>query len=346
MSVVIFIVNYFLCEYDSNSVPNLVWDPLRIIGIFFHPILLYVSLIVDYKLVHLLQKRLPWGKKNYLRLFFEFLLTLLWSVFFLFLSFMSVTKLLDILNYPYDMREVKASFAVNIIFMEGINGLFVAIMEGRYFFQQWKKSLMDARELAFQTEKLEKENVSLRFEALKAQLNPHFLFNNLSVLSSLCYPEPSPLKAKQFIDEFSRIYRYILSVRDELIVDLNQELLFLDAYVFLLKLRFEAGIVFNVDVDDGSKQLLLPPLTLQMLVENAMKHNEVSLENPLVIDIVARQDTLVVKNNINRKSDVESPGGFGNQRLFHYYGMMSEMVPVIEESEECFVVRLPLLKDE
>jgi sensor histidine kinase YesM len=194
--------------------------------------------------------------------------------------------------------------------------------------------------------KLQQANMLAQYETLKSQLNPHFLFNSLSTLSSLVYPTANPEKAKTFIDEFSRIFRYLLDVQSKDLVTLASELEFLKSYIFLQQLRYSSGLNIKIKVEEGQLLKVMPPMAIQILVENAIKHNQVSKETPLNIDIYTKEDMLVVKNNLQKKFVNENESmklGLKNlQDRYIFYKVELEII----ELKDTYFVKIPLLDDE
>lgn len=199
-----------------------------------------------------------------------------------------------------------------------------------------------ARQKEAQAEQLQREFAQVRLQALKSQVNPHFLFNSLSVLSSLVHVNAE--LSEQFIHHLAKAYRYILEQKETEMVTLKEELSFLDAYFFLLQIRFEQKIRLEKSIPPEAESLKLPPLTLQLLVENAVKHNKMSAQEPLVIRIAVAENTLVVENNIRQREQAESSTGVGLENIRRRYAMLTEKKPAITQTNQQFRVQLPLLK--
>ena len=198
-----------------------------------------------------------------------------------------------------------------------------------------------ARQKEAQAEQLQREFAQVRLQALKSQVNPHFLFNSLSVLSSLVHV--SPEQAELFIQHLAKAYRYILEQKESEMVSLKEELSFLEAYFFLLQIRFNQKIKLVKTISPETEALCLPPLTLQLLVENAVKHNRMSAQEPLTINVLAQEATLVVENNKQAREKVESSTGVGLENIRKRYAMLTEKKPVITQTETVFRVQIPLL---
>ncbi len=188
-------------------------------------------------------------------------------------------------------------------------------------------------------EKLKTETEKSKFDSLKAQLNPHFLFNNLNVLTALIHE--SPEKAEQFTIELSDIYRYVLTTEEKELISLEEELNFAHKYLNLLKIRFENKIEFKFPkkIPPNKK---IPPLSLQLLLENALKHNIFSEDSPLSLHIHIENDYLIIRNNLRkRQSTSSSQKGLNN--LMERYRLLTKRPVLISEKDELFTVKIPLL---
>jgi len=191
--------------------------------------------------------------------------------------------------------------------------------------------------------KVQKENLQSQFEVLKSQINPHFMFNSLNVLSGLINADVA--KAQLFIDEFSQIYRYVLETIEQPVVTLNKELDFMRSYLFLQQIRYGASLTYTVNIIAEQLQLLVPPLSLQVLVENAMKHNIVNEEKPLKIEIYSKGDFLFIKNPIQPKISGTSTG-LGLKNLIKRYALISKLEPTFKVENNYYIAKIPLIKVE
>lgn len=204
---------------------------------------------------------------------------------------------------------------------------------GRSFLYQWRQSAVEA-------ERFQKESMTATYESLKSQVNPHFLFNSLNALTNLVYEDPD--KAAKFIKQLSEVYRYVLDTRDREVVPLEEELKFLKSYAYLQEIRF--GDKLSIDISLNGLKSMVAPLALQMLIENAVKHNEVSEENPLRIKIYNQANLIVVENNLQKKSRLgESSSGLGLENISKRYEFLSNEKVVIEQSADMFLVKLPII---
>lgn len=205
---------------------------------------------------------------------------------------------------------------------------------GSFLLFEWRYSLAEL-------ERFKKENAESKFEALQNQVNPHFLFNSLNTLSSLMYHNVDA--AAKYIRQLSQVYRYVLENSNNELVTLKQELEFIDAYEFLLSLRFTDRIHFTRTIAPGQEQMLIAPMTLQILVENAVKHNIISSKKPLLISIDANDAWISVSNNLQLKQAEGYSSGQGLNNIESRYRFLTEKNMRIEKSEELFKVEIPLI---
>jgi hypothetical protein len=222
------------------------------------------------------------------------------------------------------------------------NGLMmIAMLSAFYLAANWR-SVRQLEELRVKAEQLKREATQAQFAALKNQVNPHFLFNSLSILSSLV--EVDTRLSIQFISRLSKAYRYILEQRDSERVSLKTELDFLDSYTFLLNIRFDGKlkIVQHVSAEDALTYGIAP-LTLQLLVENAVKHNQMSAEKPLLVTIQTDGDYLTVSNPLQLRPQEESSTGLGLENIANRYRLLTDLPVWSGEENGSFVIRIPLL---
>ncbi|KAA5537588.1 histidine kinase [Paenimyroides baculatum] len=182
------------------------------------------------------------------------------------------------------------------------------------------------------------------FETLKNQLDPHFLFNSLNVLSSLI--EENPKKAQEFTVALSKIYRYVLDQKDKNLISVEEELNFAKLYVSLLKMRFEDAIIINFQTDIDINDFRIVPLSLQLLLENTIKHNIISDQKPLRIDIFKEENYLVVQNSYQKKQTFEKSTGIGLQNIIQRYNLVSNLEINIQQTDKHYIVKLPLISGE
>jgi two-component system LytT family sensor kinase len=212
--------------------------------------------------------------------------------------------------------------------------LVVAIYESIYFVNELRKSIEEK-------EGLKRESLRAQLYALKTQVNPHFLFNNLNTLSAVIPDNPGA--AIDFVQQLSKVYRHILEVRDEQSILLKEELEVLEAYAFLLKTRFGDNLNISIRVADELLQQRIVPLSLQILMENAIKHNIVSSAKPLRIEVYAGEEHLVVSNTLQKKNQLVESTGIGLDNIRNRYRLLGDRPVLVEEGPESFIVRIPLI---
>jgi len=232
-------------------------------------------------------------------------------------------------DFTWPARNFRWGYFLPSLFI----ALFISIfMHGRGFLLSW-------RDVTVEAERLKKEQVEARYEALKNQVNPHFLFNSLNVLTTLVHKDPD--QAELFIRRLSAVYRYVLDSRDREVVSLDEELKALEAFVFLMKTRF--GDSFEARIDVADRHGRVAPLTLQMLVENALKHNEVSKSHPLAIEVFQQNGHVVVRNNVQTKTSVGESSGVGLENIRGRYQFLSDKPIEVSHNDEHFTVKVPIV---
>ncbi|NUO02166.1 MAG: histidine kinase [Saprospiraceae bacterium] len=229
----------------------------------------------------------------------------------------------------YWMKEFGLAI-VCVVFLAGI-------YEAQYFFEQWTDHERTTKQLEFKV-------MNSHIEALKNQISPHFLFNSLNSLSSLIRSDPD--EAEVFLDEMSDIYRYLLRKNSRRLVTLQEELEFAQSYLQLLKKRYGMGLHCELNISEGYHQHLLPPLTLQLLIENAVKHNVVSRSSPLYIRIFTDEmGKLTVANNLQEKKIAVESNKVGLSNISANYKLLNQPDIVIEKTDQTFRVILNLIED-
>ncbi len=249
------------------------------------------------------------------------------SVYFIFL----VYHVFDIMDYEFQLKHLWQGALVGL----GVNVIFETLHEADYIFKKYKESRSE-------NETLQQLSVHQEFDALKSQVNPHFLFNCFNTLSSLISIDKQ--KAVQFLDELSKVYRYLLRNNEESLSTLQNELIFIDSYFSLLQTRHGDSIRLSKKIDKQYFSYLIPSLTLQLVVENAVKHNSISKNNPLTIDIfTAGENKLVVNNNLQRRATAAPTNGVGLENIKTKYKLLGQDGFQVMEGGKNFTVVLPLI---
>lgn len=232
--------------------------------------------------------------------------------------------------FQLDSLFVAATWALYASIPIGVNLGFFTV----YFIDRWKASIVEA-------ERLEKEKSQVQFDNLKNQLNPHFLFNALTSLNSLIFENQQ--LASEFLQQLSKVYRYVLQNKEKNFVQLHTELEFITNYVRLLETRFGGALKINFHINEEAKEKAIVPVTLQILIENALKHNIVDKDKKLIIDILTVGDYLVVSNNLQVRKKVETSNKQGLDNLKSLYQFLTDKPVIIEPTEDRFYVKIPLI---
>ncbi|MDZ4751927.1 MAG: histidine kinase [Flavobacteriales bacterium] len=235
------------------------------------------------------------------------------------------------------LASLKPSFGKSLAASLLPTALVTLIYEAAFFFSRWKESIAE-------TERLKKENTLSQLEALRNQVNPHFLFNSLNTLVSII-PE-DPKKSVEFVQKLSHVYRCILDLQGKTIISLEEEMECLENYRFLLETRFGESIHFDVRINEDERKKYIVPMAVQMLVENAVKHNVVSIKKPLSIGIIAEDEFIVVSNNLQKKMSGVETNGMGLKNINQRFILTFHREIDVSENELSFEVRLPLMNIE
>lgn len=274
---------------------------------------------------HYLSERISWQERPIRRLVVgtvAMVLITMGAVYFV-AGFYYVALGVDISK---DLRvTLIASFAITI---------FISLfLHGRSFLYSWREAAVTAAQL-------QKETIKSQYESLRSQVNPHFLFNSLNALTNLVYEDQD--KAAKFIKQLSDVYRYVLETRDRELVSTEEELKFLNSYLYLQQIRFGNKLKVEIDLQGD---LQVAPLVLQMLIENAIKHNVISEEEPLSIRLFRDNGWMVVENNRRHKRTLpEESTGVGLSNIRSRYSYFSDKPVVVISDELRFTVKLPVLE--
>lgn len=298
-------------------------------GYLYAIILALLALYLFYLIELWLNKQLPWQASILKRFIIQLGLESL-TIFTLFIVLRWVLLWVFYNNTLVVLTDELVLIATVIL----VTFIYNVLNLGSFLMFQWRYSLAEL-------ERFKKENAESKFEALQNQVNPHFLFNSLNTLSSLMYHDVDA--AAKYIRQLSQVYRYVLENSNNELVTLKQELDFIDAYEFLLGLRFTDRIHFKRTIAPEQEQMLIAPMTLQILVENAVKHNIISSKKPLHISLDACDGWISVTNNLQLKQAEGYSSGQGLNNIESRYRFLSEKNMRIEKSEQLFKVEIPLI---
>jgi len=327
LSVILY--NNFSGYYVLEDFQHFLLRLLR--GVILSMIAAFFIAYCDLFAIKYLKAIAPWEKTVFKRLLIEGSLAIAIAVIFS----TAFTLLANFLS-PYTHALSNVLFNNALIFSV-VNILLISILEGLIFSKESKQ----AQQLA---DNLKEELSQIKFELLKSQINPHFMFNSLNVLSGLVSKDAK--KAELFIDEFSHIYQYVLQTIEHSVSTLHKELDFMQSYFFLQQIRYGEHLTYSVNVPASLMNHLLPPLSLQVVLENAIKHNVANETSPLHIDVTHDASHLVVRNKIQAKLSNSKSTGIGLKNLLKRYALISAIQPEFYVENELFVAKLPLIPSE
>ncbi len=316
------ITTYFMCSGCFDSWTN--W--IKGGG---YSMLIWVSLwLGNGYLVSLLDKRISWVKYPIWRLITGLVTMTVYTTAMVYILILSYQLAY---NVTWSVQNRKDNIIISLI----ITFIISLIMHARGFLLNWRKLELDS-------EKLKNEKLSSKYETLKNQVNPHFLFNSFNALTDLIYHDQE--LAAKFVKQLSIVYRYVLEHQNKEVVKLKEELDFVKSYLFLEKIRYGENLTVNYDIKEHS-QVQVPPLSLQMLVENAIKHNIISKDEPLMITIKDEgNEYIVISNNLQKKTIGKHVStGLGLKNIKARYEFLSnKLVHILEENDQ-FIVKLPFI---
>jgi len=318
---------YALCQmlFSIILMKEDLWSNFYI-QLLSHYMVIVIMCIADYLLLRFLNTHLPYSRNILYRIIADItgLIVICWII-------------LSIFNYLiYDVllisQEGLPSFLVKFAFAMTNNIPILLSFELIYYFQSEQKAIADS-EIA------KRQVLLFQHETLRAQINPHFLFNSLNVLSSLIYINPE--NANKFTKALSKTYRYVLSLTRQPVVSVAEELDALNSYIFLMRMRFENSFTFTVNKTCDCESNEIIPLTLQLLIENAFKHNIATEESLLDINITIGSEYITVQNNIQLSNDIDK-GGIGLKYIARQYKLYDKEV-IVEHTGHLFIVKIPYI---
>lgn len=283
-------------------------------------------------LIHKERKRRVLNFKSSLRIYF------LTMALFLPLSILVYYLAL----FPF--KEVLGIQCDQPVMMEFTDDVSRAVLIGSavVFINLFYFSMKQKEEMERQMENLKKEMMASKYSSLRSQISPHFLFNSLNTLTSLMYEDRD--LASDFVTRLATSYRYILDNKEEDLVSLKKELNFLDAYIFMMEVRHKDAVRIQMDIKIAAEHYWIPTLTLQMLIENALKHNWYSKEKPLLISITSiENNVLAIKNSLRKRVKKEETTNLGLDNIKKRYSYYTDKVVLIKENHDFFEVIIPLL---
>lgn len=316
---------YALCQMLLSNIvmEDDLWEKFAV-QLTAHYIVVFTMCMADYNLLVFLNKHLPYSKNILYRVIADLAglilisLTLLWVFDFMIYNILHVP--------PAGLPSFTTKFALGML----TNAPIMLVFELIYYFRSEQQAIADS-------EKAKREVLLFQHEALKAQINPHFLFNSLNVLSSLIYLNPQ--NANKFTKALSRSYRYVLSLNQQSAVTVAEEMEALNSYIFLMQMRFENAFTFEVHKSGTFENNKIVPLTMQLLLENVFKHNVATEESPLAIQITIGREYVTVENQVQPSSNADK-SGIGLKYLKKQYQLNGKEI-IVEHTGTQFIVNVP-----
>jgi two-component system LytT family sensor kinase len=241
----------------------------------------------------------------------------------------------ETINEALQLTNVPQSRKVLVIMLRGL------IISGFYYFIIYSLHILAEKQKSkIEIEQLKQAQLQANISSLKEQLSPHFLFNTLNTLSTLTNEKP----VKDFVNELANVYRYLLQYKEENTATIQKELTFIESYLYIIKTRLEQAIEIDIKVTDQVLRSMIPPLTLQILIENAVKHNIAATHKPLMINIYNIDDKeLVIENNMQPKKTLADSTGIGLDNIVKRYALLFGKEITIEKTQDLFLVKLPIV---
>jgi two-component system, LytTR family, sensor kinase len=288
----------------------------------------FILFVGNTKIITYFEKYYPWNKAWKRRLAFQSI------SMFVYTTIITILVSFIFLWINPDLKEPNKQLFQNITITNVITIIVTLVIEAMNLFKRWKTSLTEA-------EVLKRESIQAQLGALKGQLNPHFMFNSLNALSSLVKTDAN--KAEEFINEFSKIYRYVLDVNENQIVSVKNELKFIESFIYLNKIRFEENLQINIHHNAKAENGYIPPLALQLVIENCIKHNVISKLKPLVIHIKIEDNFIEIKNNLQVRDQQNQSTGVGQKNLIQGYKILDASAPSFSVIQNEYVAVLPII---
>lgn len=328
IGAIIFVVFFIIVNASGQGFSS---NKAMFYGFLFTVLYSVVLYFVNYLMFYMLDKKFGKGPITIKRVAVGFSLSFVVTLFCVFLLRILEDVIIEGESFKEFMAEEKLS---DYYFAMGVTIAILILIHVFHLYKRYQENRVKQQKIIAGT-------ASAQFETLKNQIDPHFLFNSLNVLSSLI--EENPDSAQRFTTSLSKIYRYVLEQKDKELVSVEEELSFAKTYMNLLKMRFENSIFYEVPQNFSNPEARVVPLSLQLLLENTIKHNVVSPQRPLHIRIFEQDGFLVVQNDLQKKEVLQDRKGVGLQNIVNRYAILTERHVLVQETKEHFTVKLPIL---
>lgn len=321
---------FFLMLIQNRSISD-----ITLYGYVQYSAFVFMSLVLmmegHHALSSFLEERIQWNKNFRKRLLIELLATILSTPIITTAGYYTLYHF--VWDSPIWIPSAILYFGLGLL----ISTIFMGFVNAGLLIDYWKEEIL-------RTEKLEKESIRANLNSLQSQLSPHFIFNNFNNLDELIDVDPN--QARTYLHKLAEIFRYVIDLQNQQVVDLEKEFTFLNDYYHLIKLRFNEQLNLAFPDLNGHATRKIPPASLQLVIENVIKHNEISTRSPIKVDMYFEHDFLIISNNKRPKLTSVVKTGLGLENLRLRYQYLSNIEPIIEEDDSSFTVKLPLLNVE
>lgn len=336
-----YLISYMMDPYSTYWTDYATRPPSDIaeefvISIIFCAVVSELSLFLD----RWFNRKMPWTVDPIKRLVVQSFVQILGVLLVTLITHFICELILEENDVEASINEIKGYW--QWIIATVLTALMIsAINTGNFLITNWKATAMEAAEHKIKAAEHKQAAAEAELQALKLQLDPHFVFNNLSVLSELILENQQ--LGYEYAENLSKVYRYLLVNSRKKLISLGEELKFLNAYLFLIEKRMGQGVAFEITVNQEHLRLQIPPLTLQLLIENALKHNRTTKDSPLQITMQSDAEYLTVSNTLLPLVSKADSAGIGLTNILSRYALLSDKKPIVEEDALVFTVKVPLL---
>jgi two-component system LytT family sensor kinase len=328
IGVVLTIIELFNSYFSGDSIE---FDNSLLRILLYYEIYAIPLTLVNSEFFNFIYDRIKWYRYLKYRLVFGFIGSVILTLITIFFVRAFIEMAIEGESWAVFLEGEHTGYYLSALVITLVISMFFHTI---YYYKEAQKNKVKEQKVIAGT-------ASAKFDALKNQLDPHFLFNSLNVLTSLI--EENPASAEQFTTSLSKVYRYVLEQKNKELVTVDEELNFARTYMSLLKMRFEDSIVFDIPDTASNPESKVVPLSLQLLLENAVKHNMVTSTKPLHIKIYEEGDYLVVMNNLQPKQIVKKSSGVGLSNIKQRYELLTQKKVMINKGEKEFAVAIPML---
>jgi hypothetical protein len=327
IAIVVFVIERILFANGFNAPIN------ELVKVFFiHFMYAFVLSLINFYFFYYLSEKVDWKGYSLKRLIIGLIGSIILTM--IGLTVLRFVTLVLILGRPFDQFLNDKNAGTYYLFGLIITLIASLVFHAIYFYKALTEKKVKEQQIVAKTE-------TAKYESLKSQIDPHFLFNSLNVLTSLI--SENPKQAEKFTTKLAKVYRYVLEQKSKDLIDLDEELQFAKTYMELLKMRFENAVTFQIPEKASNPNLKIIPLSLQLLLENTIKHNIVSEDQPLNVIITEENGYLKVVNNFNPKTSVEKGTKVGLKNIIDRYQLITLKKVLIEKNNQQFSIKLPLL---